>query len=427
MKKTLVVILILAVIMTIFPCVAYAKDGQEHIDVTQLSDNELLAYFLEMNTELQSRGIDTTTILNSIGVGKDGSASDVQTGEDSATDDALAQKLLSAQADEDLDSAVTAINEYYEETGNAEAVSATIAELANNTISSQNYNDYTFTDSLISRFEDFSADAAKIMSKAYENRAKAFLLGDWVRRDGSKNTGLEVNVRISGDNIIGLLTYAPKSSQFNGNEIKWADFSFYEDNLITLDDLNTAGYYIYSSGMLDYNNGSMCISISLSGTSLNNGAVQYWVKKSCLDAYGEGITLDNDDFIIEKWDGEKYETVNCNYAMYNNYVFPHFFDDGSTAREEIAKFRDGITLGSSLEDVMKVYGVGIGRPYYSSIDPVRSRLESNNLNDDLAAYDSQVVQMVYQDSSKQKCLIFGFDDNDELIFALAVPSYLYFK
>ena len=49
MKKTLVVILILAVIMTIFPCVAYAKDGQEHIDVTQLSDNELLAYFLEMN------------------------------------------------------------------------------------------------------------------------------------------------------------------------------------------------------------------------------------------------------------------------------------------------------------------------------------------------------------------------------------------
>lgn len=427
MKKTLVIILAVAIMMTVFPCTAYAKDEQEQIDVAQLSDSELIAYFLEMSKELQSRGIDTTAILQAIGLGNDGSVPDEQAGVDSTVDDALIQKLLSAQTEEDLDSAVTAINEYYEETKNAEAVSATIAALANNTVSSQNYNDYTFTDSLIAEFEDFSADAAEIMNGAYENRAKAFLLGDWVRRDGSKNTGLEVNVRISDNNIIGLLTYAPKSSLFNGNEIKWAGFSFYEDNLITLDDLNSAGYYVYSSGILDYDNGSMSISISLTGTSLNNGAVQFWVKKSCLDVYGEGRTLDDNDFIIEKWNGEKYETVNCNYAMYNHYVFPHFFDDGSTKRENIAVFRDGITLGSSLEDVMKVYGVGLGRPYYSSLDPLRSTLESSKLYDDLAAYDSQVLQMVYKDSSQQKCLVFGFNADDELIFVSAVPSYKYWK
>ena len=97
-------------------------------------------------TDRDSRMIFKPKAFQFFQVGADGSGFDMQTGEDSAADDALAQKLLSAQADEDLDSAVTAINEYYEETKNTDAVSATIAELANNTISSQNYNDYTFTD-----------------------------------------------------------------------------------------------------------------------------------------------------------------------------------------------------------------------------------------------------------------------------------------
>lgn len=60
MKKTLSILLILVAMMTVFPCVAYAKDKQDHIDVSQLSDNELLAYYFEMQEELLVRGLDSS-------------------------------------------------------------------------------------------------------------------------------------------------------------------------------------------------------------------------------------------------------------------------------------------------------------------------------------------------------------------------------
>ncbi len=194
-----------------------------------------------------------------------------------------------------------------------------------------------------------------------------------------------------------------------------------------MDDLNSSGYWVYSSGILDYEHECLTISVGASGSNFQMGAVQYWVKQACLDSYGEAAPLAPEDLIIEKWDGEKYTQVDCNYAIYNSYVFPHFFDDGSAPPEKIVKLRDGITLGSSLEEVLDVYGYGIGRPYASGMNPLRSTLEYNQLHDDLAAYDDQVLQMVYMDSTAYKCLILGFDSNNELNFIAAAPAYLYWK
>lgn len=60
MKKTLVVILMLVIMVSIVPSTAYAADKPEHIDVTTLKDEELLAYYFEMQEELLVRGLDAS-------------------------------------------------------------------------------------------------------------------------------------------------------------------------------------------------------------------------------------------------------------------------------------------------------------------------------------------------------------------------------
>lgn len=60
MKKTMAIILVLVVIISVIPCTAYAADKKEHIDVSQLKDEELLAYYFEMQEELMIRGLDAS-------------------------------------------------------------------------------------------------------------------------------------------------------------------------------------------------------------------------------------------------------------------------------------------------------------------------------------------------------------------------------
>ena len=60
MKKTLSVILILAAFITLIPYTAFAADKKEYIDVSSLKDEELLAYYFEMQEELLVRGLDAS-------------------------------------------------------------------------------------------------------------------------------------------------------------------------------------------------------------------------------------------------------------------------------------------------------------------------------------------------------------------------------
>ena len=60
MKRALSVILILVAIITLIPCAAYAADKKEHIDVSGLKDEELLAYYFEIQEELLVRGLDSS-------------------------------------------------------------------------------------------------------------------------------------------------------------------------------------------------------------------------------------------------------------------------------------------------------------------------------------------------------------------------------
>ena len=342
-------------------------------------------------------------------------------------DQDLFNALLAAQKNDDADAAIAAIHETYEANGNAGAISATILDLISHTVLSMKYEDYLFADQIVQEFADFSSDASAILDSAFENRAKAFLLGDWVRNDGTRNTKMKINVRVSDDDVIGILTYAPSSAQFKGNENKWADFSFYDQYVFTYEDLGSNGFWVYSNGTVDYDNECLLISTGAPGRNFQLGADQYWIKQSYIDKYGEGVTLNTEDFKIEHWDGEKYTVQDCNYSIYNSYIFPHFFDDGSAPGKDMVRLRDGIALGSSREDVMRTYGVGIGRKYSSSTNPLRSVLANNKLTDDLAAYDEQVAQMVYQDDSGKKCLVFGFNAQNELCFLSVVPAYMYWK
>lgn len=59
MRKALALILVLTAIFTVIPCSAYA-DKEETIDVSKLSDNQLLAYYFEIQEELLVRGLDAS-------------------------------------------------------------------------------------------------------------------------------------------------------------------------------------------------------------------------------------------------------------------------------------------------------------------------------------------------------------------------------
>lgn len=60
MKKTLAILLLLAVMFSVVPCTAYAADKPQHIDVSTLKDEELLAYYFEMQEEMLVRGLDAS-------------------------------------------------------------------------------------------------------------------------------------------------------------------------------------------------------------------------------------------------------------------------------------------------------------------------------------------------------------------------------
>lgn len=60
MKKAFSLVLIVAFILTVLPCVAYADDKNEHIDVSKLKDEELLSYYFDMQEELLVRGLDAS-------------------------------------------------------------------------------------------------------------------------------------------------------------------------------------------------------------------------------------------------------------------------------------------------------------------------------------------------------------------------------
>ena len=60
MKKALAVVLILVVMFSIIPSVAYAADKNEHINVSNLKDEELLTYYFEIQEELLVRGLDAS-------------------------------------------------------------------------------------------------------------------------------------------------------------------------------------------------------------------------------------------------------------------------------------------------------------------------------------------------------------------------------
>ena len=60
MKKTLAILLVLVIMISVIPCTAFAADKPQHIDVSSLKDEELLAYYFEIQEELLVRGLDAS-------------------------------------------------------------------------------------------------------------------------------------------------------------------------------------------------------------------------------------------------------------------------------------------------------------------------------------------------------------------------------
>ena len=341
--------------------------------------------------------------------------------------------LTEAVETQDIEAVQSAVQEYVSATGDEDTVGEKLAAVLSEISDKQNDDAFRFAERLVSSFSDFSFQnqLETILNDSVSNRVCAFLRGDWIRRDGSINTGIQLNVKISENgSIIGAVTSSPETVAFKQGSIKWKDFEVFDKNNITLYDLATTGSYAYSSGLLDYDANSMCILVSPSYYTITSGAQQYWVKKEYVDRYSSADPISVEDFVFELWNSDAGEMVTFDSTGPLRYMQPEFYfsdPESGIAPSSVIKTARGITLGATQEEVAAAYGIGAGKKYISDTDTMRAYLKNYQKDSALSVYDQQDYQLVYSDPSTNFCLVFCFNENHEVIMILVSPSFIYWK
>lgn len=270
-------------------------------------------------------------------------------------------------------------------------------------LDSLDYDAYLFMDQLIesvSQDISFASIREKLvaLNKAYElNRAKAFLSGTWIKIDNWQNTGLRVKIISDEENTIGMILEDLESTHPDNSRavFKWYrgvlefnNIQIIDSQTVILDHLDLYVYYnlkvqsvSYEPAIarLDYENRRLILQETAGAENyewLPNTNSEIYLRE---DAFVESPAITDDDFIVSltetssQYDGD---ILNLNewFSSVNNCFYMYEGND-------IATTSRGITVGSTYNDVINVYGYGEGNHFVEELDPIVKKLKKVGAKD----------------------------------------------
>lgn len=266
-----------------------------------------------------------------------------------------------------------AINAYCKELDDTTALDEYVANIFRELYSSNDFKDYAVADAMIENIEDRCAvksELEEIKNKSGINRAEAFLIGKWVRKDGTALDGMIINVNVNNGSISAIVQGVDENEyDFAINDLKWQNGSFVDDVTFTVNSLTKGEYgssYSASTGIISYSDMQIYMHSVENGNDYNSGNNQVWIKEEFTNKFSDVEPLSKEDYVVnascsdelkEKYKNNILESLKADYGT-QGYYYWYYNEEEDESRESVITTNRDIQIGSAKEKVIEAYGIG---------------------------------------------------------------------
>jgi len=304
--------------------------------------------------------------------------------------DQVTEDDVQAVLDQKDAAALTALIKQYSEgdgQSNQKELNQLVLDFFETLCGSDDYQDFKFIDRVSEQTASLQV-GKKGVQLLEDNRGqmiRAFMSGDWVRKDMSNLDGCIVTMKWDGDtgqaaikDTSGMLN---NDQEFQEGEMKWENVKLLQGQKIQLDDMEKRwGSVSYGEGTEAeiYFQGEYLVIHNDDFTSSYYGeGDQIWMRQSYLDSFEKDGTLDDSDFVIsgDSVGETDYDLFEKEFSTGEEDLYTLFYYDAGQdqSKEGVVRTSRGITLGSAEQDVTKAYGMG-SRGYFDGSSDVVCRL-----------------------------------------------------
>lgn len=342
----------------------------------------------------------------------------------------ISEKDITNAVDErDAKELTSLIQEYTEKNSSNEELNEALTSEFERLCSRKIYEDFVFADKVLKGIEDTPIydDLAQIVEANAENRIKSYIVGKWVRADGTGLDGCVLDVKWTGENGVGVITSTIKTlnntSKFAVNDIKWYEIEAIDDRSFKLRELSKGDYGgSYSQAIAKINYDGNYIECQSADSSLvddySMGYQQVWVKKAYLDSFNGKNVLKKEDFLVT---GDNVTNKNILKDISDGSINWYYYDSkADKTREGVITTNREIHLGSSKKEVLNKYGMGSLMKFNRRTELFYNLLiqqtpqEGFGFAKQLKENCSYIMQY-FQKNKKKANIRFYFDKNDEVM------------
>ena len=316
------------------------------------------------------------------------------------------------------------------EEGTSESVMPIVEENFTTLSSGTDYEDFQFMRTVINDLGDTEEanTLENVLDSQFQNEVKAFLSGDWVRKDATHLDGCIITVTFSDTasfaTIKDLSQVVDDSYKFSAGDVKWDNIQIVDRNTIKFDTLTMGdeSKYITCLGTIDYDAGTIKTHASDPTWLTYYNGDNLWMRKDIFDANSEKSVLTEEDFVMLESNSDNKTDV---FEELSDTEFTCFFTgfDPSLDKSEDAwnvTSRD-IGLDATREDVISAYGIGSESEVLPDVDAMAILIhilsQNPSLPDILKYCDDSLHHEVkyfiqYSNEAHDHYIRFYFDEQD---------------
>lgn len=335
---------------------------------------------------------------------------------------------------------LTALIKQYSEgdgQGNREELDQLVKDDFTKLSSSKDYGDFEYMQQVAAKTGDLAigAELSKILESSRGQMLKAFLEGDWIRKDMSNLDGCVVTMKWQGNtgqalvkDVADILT---NDQGLQAADIKWQNVKIVRNKAVVLDDMKKQwGYASYAEAVkvdVDFEKEYMIINHDDIGYGTEG--TQVWMRKDYVDSFKQDGVLEDSDFVIsgDGLDEENYDLFQKEFSTGERNLYMLFYYDKSQDKslEGVVKTSRAITLGASEQEVLKAYGMGSRGIFEPESDAICKLIQKTEDQSSLAYLSRKAAYYLhYTVADKSDSYIrFYFDKNDRVTAVVFGSEY----